>query len=115
MNVIEAHGARIPVLGFGTMTLKEDLCVQLVDAALKLGYRHLDTAQMYGNEREVSSGMRGSGIKREDIFLTTKVWFTRLAAGDFERSVDESMERLTLPWVDLLMIHWRNRSRLYAR
>jgi 2,5-diketo-D-gluconate reductase B len=108
MDVIESHGARIPILGFGTMTLKEDLCVQLVEAALRLGYRHLDTAQMYGNEREVSSGMRSSGLKREDIFLTTKVWFTRLASGDFERSVDESLERLALPWVDLLMIHWPN-------
>jgi 2,5-diketo-D-gluconate reductase B len=108
MDVIETHSARIPILGFGTMTLKEDLCVQLVEAALKLGYRHLDTAQMYGNEREVGSGMRGSGLKREDIFLTTKVWFTRLAPGDFERSVDESLQRLALPWVDLLMIHWPN-------
>jgi 2,5-diketo-D-gluconate reductase B len=108
MDVIETHGARIPILGFGTMTLKEDLCVQLVEAALKLGYRHLDTAQMYGNEREVGSSMRGSGLKREDIFLTTKVWFTRLAPGDFERSVDESLQRLALPWVDLLMIHWPN-------
>jgi 2,5-diketo-D-gluconate reductase B len=107
-HVIESHGARIPVLGFGTMTLKEDVCVQLVEAALRLGYRHLDTAQMYGNEREVGSGIRSSGLKREDIFLTTKVWFTRLAAGDFERSVDESLERLALPWVDLLMIHWPN-------
>jgi diketogulonate reductase-like aldo/keto reductase len=69
-HVIESHGARIPVLGFGTMTLKEDVCVQLVEAALRLGYRHLDTAQMYGNEREVGSGVRGSGLKREDIFLT---------------------------------------------
>ena len=108
MDVIESHGARIPILGFGTMTLKEDQCVQLVEASLKLGYRHLDTAQMYGNEREVGSGMRGSGLKREDIFLTTKVWFTQLASGDFERSVDESLERLGLPWVDLLMIHWPN-------
>jgi 2,5-diketo-D-gluconate reductase B len=108
MDVIESHGARIPSLGLGTMTLKEDLCVQLVAEALALGYRHLDTAQMYGNEREVGAGMRGSGLKRDDIFLTTKVWFTRLAAGDFERSVDESLERLALPWVDLLMIHWPN-------
>ena len=108
MDMIESHGARVPVLGFGTMTLKEDLCVQLVETALKLGYRHLDTAQMYGNEREVGSGLRGSGVKREEIFLTTKVWFTRLASGDFERSVDESLERLALPWVDLLMIHWPN-------
>jgi len=108
MEVIESHGARIPILGFGTMTLKEDLCVQLVEAALQLGYRHLDTAQMYGNEREVGAGMRASGLPREEVFLTTKVWFTRLAAGDFERSVDESLERLALPWVDLLMIHWPN-------
>src|SRR6202521_1071302 len=108
MEVIESHGARIPVIGFGTMTLKDDLCVELVEAALQLGYRHLDTAQMYGNEREVGSGLRGSGLKREDVFLTTKVWFNRLAPGDFERSVDESLEKLKLPWVDLLMIHWPN-------
>jgi diketogulonate reductase-like aldo/keto reductase len=107
-RVIGSHGARIPVIGFGTMTLKDDLCVELVEAALHLGYRHLDTAQMYGNEREVGSGLRGSGLKREDVFLTTKVWFNRLAAGDFERSVDESLEKLALPWVDLLMIHWPN-------
>jgi 2,5-diketo-D-gluconate reductase B len=108
MEVIESYGARIPILGFGTMTLKEDLCIELVEAALQLGYRHLDTAQMYGNEREVGAGMRASGLPRQEIFLTTKVWFTRLAAGDFERSVDESLERLALPWVDLLMIHWPN-------
>ena len=75
---------------------------------MQLGYRHLDTAQMYGNEREVGEGLRGSGLKREDVFLTTKVWFNRLAPGDFERSVDESLEKLKLPWVDLLMIHWPN-------
>jgi len=108
MQVIESHGARIPAIGFGTMTLKDDLCVELVEAALHLGYRHLDTAQMYGNEREVGSGLRGSGLPREDVFLTTKVWFNRLAPGDFERSVDESLEKLALPWVDLLMIHWPN-------
>ncbi len=108
MQAIEAHGARIPVIGFGTMTLKEDLGVELVEAALHLGYRHLDTAQNYGNEREVGEGMRASGIKREDIFLTTKVWFNRLAAGDLEKSVEESLQRLKLPWVDLLLIHWPN-------
>jgi len=108
MDVIEGHGARIPMIGFGTMTLKEDLCVELVEAALHLGYRHLDTAQMYGNEREVGSGLRGSGVKREDVFLTTKVWFSRLGMGDFERSVDESLTKLALPYVDLLMIHWPN-------
>jgi 2,5-diketo-D-gluconate reductase B len=107
-QVIEGHGARIPILGFGTMTLKDDLCVELVEAALHLGYRHLDTAQMYGNEREVGAGLRRSGVNREDVFVTTKVWFNRLAPGDFERSVDESLERLGLPWVDLLLVHWPN-------
>jgi diketogulonate reductase-like aldo/keto reductase len=108
MQTIEGHGAHIPVIGLGTMTLKDDACVEIVEAALHLGYRHLDTAQMYGNEREVGAGLRGSGVKREDVFLTTKVWFNRLATSDFERSVDESLERLALPWVDLLMIHWPN-------
>ena len=108
MDVIESHGARIPVIGFGTMTLKDNLCVELVEAALHLGYRHLDTAQNYGNEREVGEGVRASGVPREDVFITTKVWFNRLAPGDLERSVDESLERLKLPWVDLLLIHWPN-------
>jgi diketogulonate reductase-like aldo/keto reductase len=108
MDVIEAHGAKIPVIGFGTMTLKDDACVALVAAALQLGFRHLDTAQMYGNEREVGAGLRQSGLQRQDVFLTTKVWFNRLAPGDFERSVDESLEKLALPFVDLLMIHWPN-------
>jgi diketogulonate reductase-like aldo/keto reductase len=108
MDVIESHGAKIPVIGFGTMTLKDNLCVELVEAALHLGYRHLDTAQNYGNEREVGEGFRASGVPREDVFITTKVWFNRLAPGDLERSVDESLERLKLPWVDLLLIHWPN-------
>jgi diketogulonate reductase-like aldo/keto reductase len=108
MQIIEANGARIPAIGFGTMTLKENVGVDMVAAALRNGYRHLDTAQMYGNEREVGEGMRASGVKREEVFLTTKVWHNRLAAGDLERSVDESLERLKLPHVDLLLIHWPN-------
>jgi 2,5-diketo-D-gluconate reductase B len=108
MQIVEANGARIPAIGLGTMTLKDDVCIEIVSAALRDGYRHLDTAQMYGNEREVGEGMRASGVKREDVFLTTKVWHNRLAAGELERSVDESLERLKLPQVDLLLIHWPN-------
>src|SRR5262249_46546239 len=99
---------RIPAIGLGTMTLRENVCVEIVAAALRSGYRHLDTAQMYGNEREVGEGLRASGVKREDVFLTTKVWHDRLRAGDLERSVDESLARLKLPQVDLLLIHWPN-------
>jgi diketogulonate reductase-like aldo/keto reductase len=108
MQVVAAHGASIPAIGLGTMTLKDQLCVDLVAAALGRGYRHLDTAQMYGNEREVGEGLRASGVKRDDVFVTTKVWHDRLRAGDLERSVDESLERLMLSAVDLLLIHWPN-------
>src|ERR1043166_7078854 len=108
MQTIEANGARIPAIGLGTMTLRENECVDTVSAALRAGYRHLDTAQMYGNEREVGEGMRASGVAREDVFLTTKIWHNRLAAGDLERSLDESLTRLKLASVDLLLIHWPN-------
>ena len=108
MDVVEAHGARIPVIGLGTMTLKEAVGVEIVKEALRVGYRHLDTAQNYGNEREVGEGLRASGVARGDVFITTKVWWNRFAAGDLERSVDESLERLKLPAVDLLLLHWPN-------
>ena len=108
MQIVEANGARIPAIGLGTMTLRENVCVDVVSAALRGGWRHLDTAQMYGNEREVGEGIRASGVPREEVFLSTKVWHSRLAAGDFERSVDESLTRLKLAYVDLLLIHWPN-------
>lgn len=106
MPFIESHGARIPVLGLGTMTLKDETCVNIVSAALRVGYRHLDTAQFYGNEREVGEGLRASGVRREEVFLTTKVWHERLAPGDLERSVDDSLAKLAVGYVDLLLIHW---------
>ena len=105
---VEVNGARIPAIGMGTMTLKEAVCVDAVSTALRQGYRHLDTAQMYGNEREVGEGLRASGIRREEVFVTTKVWFDRLAAAEFERSVEESLKKLGLSFVDLLLIHWPN-------
>ena len=108
MQIVEANGAHIPSIGLGTMTLKENVAIEIVSAALRTGYRHLDTAQMYGNEREVGEGLRASGIKRDEVFVTTKVWHDRLRAGDFERSVDESLKRLGLSQVDLLLIHWPN-------
>jgi 2,5-diketo-D-gluconate reductase B len=108
MQFVEAQGARIPAIGLGTMTLKDSLCVDIVAAALKLGYRHLDTAERYGNETEVGQGLQSSGVKREDVFVTTKVYWDQLAPGDFERSVDASLKKLKLSAVDLLLIHWPN-------
>jgi 2,5-diketo-D-gluconate reductase B len=112
MNVVAANGAKIPAIGLGTMTLKGAVCVEAVKAALRLGYRHIDTAERYGNETEVgeglSQGLREAGLKREEVFVTTKVYHDRLAAADFQHSFDESLEKLKLPWVDLLLIHWPN-------
>ena len=108
MQVVEARDARIPAIGLGTMKLKGDLCVETVAAALQLGYRHLDTAASYGNEREVGEGLRASGVAREQIFITTKVRHTELTGGEFEASVENSLAALQLPFVDLLLIHWPN-------
>jgi diketogulonate reductase-like aldo/keto reductase len=110
MNVVEANGAKIPVIGLGTMTLMDAVCVEAVETALRLGYRHIDTAERYRNEIEVGEGLRrglrAASLAREDVFVTTKVFHDRLAAADFERSLDQSLRNLELSWVDLLLIHW---------
>ncbi len=103
---MEANGARIPAVGLGTWDLRRGTCVRMVEQALRLGYRHIDTAEMYGNEREVGEGLRSSGISRDDVFITTKVWPDNLAPADFERATNESLARLRLSAVDLLLIHW---------
>ena len=110
MHVVEAHGARIPTIGLGTMTLKEDVCVQAVRTALQLGYRHLDTAAFYGNEKENGEGLRQSGVKREEVFITTKVRENNLTPDNFVRSLEQSLANLQLPYVDLLLIHWNNKD-----
>jgi len=110
MQFVEAHGARIPQIGLGTMTLKGDICVQAVKAALQIGYRHLDTAAFYGNEVENGEGLRQSGVKREDVFITTKVRENNLTPENFNKSLDQSLKNLQLPYVDLLLIHWNNKD-----
>ncbi len=110
MQFVEAHGVRIPQIGLGTMTLKEDVCVQAVKTALQAGYRHIDTAAFYGNEKENGEGLRASGIKREDVFLCTKVRENNLTPENFVKSLDQSLANLQLPYVDLLLIHWNNKD-----
>lgn len=110
MQFVEAHGARIPTIGLGTMTLKGDVCVQAVKTALQMGYRHLDSAAFYGNEVENGEGMRQSGIKREEIFLCTKVRQEHLRPADFVKVIDQSLVNFNLPFVDLLLIHWNNKD-----
>jgi 2,5-diketo-D-gluconate reductase B len=105
---VEAGGARIPAIGLGTWELRGRTCARIVEQALRLGYRHIDTAQVYENEREVGDGLRASGVRRDDVFVTTKVWTTHFAPNDLERSVKESLVRLRMPEVDLLLLHWPN-------
>lgn len=108
MLYVEANGARIPAIGLGTWELRGRTCARLVEQAIKFGYRHVDTAQVYENEREVGEGLRASGVKRNDMFVTTKVWTTHFAPNDLERSTKESLSKLRLAEVDLLLLHWPN-------
>jgi diketogulonate reductase-like aldo/keto reductase len=96
----------IPALGFGTWQLDNGTAQPLVEQALEIGYRHIDTAQIYRNERDVGAGIAASGIKRDDIFLTTKVWIDHFADGPLQTSVERSLEKLKVDHVDLLLLHW---------
>src|SRR6201989_2512504 len=91
-RVVEAHGARIPLVGLGTWELRGRTCVRIVEHALRHGYRHVDTAELYDNEREVGEGLRASAVKRDEVFVTTKVWPSHFAPRDLERSVQASLE-----------------------
>lgn len=96
----------IPMLGAGTFRLQEQAAFDSVAMALEAGYRHIDTAQIYGNEKEVGDALTASGIAREDIYLTTKVWMDKLGKDHFRASVEESLDKLQTSYVDLLLIHW---------
>jgi 2,5-diketo-D-gluconate reductase B len=103
-NISSGSGAAIPAIGFGTSQLGD--CGEIVARALQLGYRHIDTAWKYGSEKGVGAGIRASGVPRDEIFLTTKVSHEYLRAPDFARSVDESLEKLGVDYVDMLHVHW---------
>jgi diketogulonate reductase-like aldo/keto reductase len=107
-EVVEAHGARIPLVGLGTWDLRGRTCARMVEEALRLGYRHVDTAELYDNEHEVGEGLRASGVAREEVFVTTKVWPSHFAARELELAAKESLTRLKLAQVDLLLLHWPN-------
>jgi len=108
MQMIEANGASIPALGLGTWQLNDRVGSRIVEQALRLGYRHIDAALIYGNEKEVGEGLRASGVKREEIFVTTKVPHSELTPPALERAVKQSLANLRLSDVNLLLIHWPN-------
>lgn len=96
----------IPTPGFGTFRLKGDSLKLSIDSALDIGFRHIDTAQIYDNEEDVGEAIAHSSVKRRDIFLTTKVWFDHYSKDKFEDSVKTSLKKLRTDYVDLLLIHW---------
>lgn len=101
-------GVSVPRLGFGTWTLRGEQCASVVTEALRAGYRHVDTAQGYDNETAVGDGLRASGVSRSDVFITTKVRPQLISNGPLQKSVEESLKRLQVDRIDLLLIHWPN-------
>jgi 2,5-diketo-D-gluconate reductase A len=100
------NGVEIPQLGFGVYLIRPEDTVKAVTSALEIGYRHIDTAQMYGNEREVGVAVRDSGLPREDVFVTSKLNNNRLERDDILRSFDTSLAELGFDHLDLFLIHW---------
>lgn len=106
MFTVSANGANIPALGFGTFRMPDADVLRVLPEALKLGFRHVDTAQAYKNEGAVGEVLANCGIPRADIFLTTKVWVDKVGHNAFIGSVDESLKQLKTDYVDLLLLHW---------
>ncbi len=122
-NVTLSNGVQMPILGFGVFQIREEAeAIQSVETALEVGYRSLDTAASYGNESAVGTAIRNSGIAREDLFITTKVWVDSAGEESALRAFDVSMAKLGLDYLDLYLIHqpfgdvygsWRAMERLY--
>jgi len=104
-----SNGVEIPCVGFGTWKAENgEIAANAVKAAIAAGYRHIDTAAIYGNEESVGDGIHGSGVKREDLFITTKLWNSHHGYDEAMEAFDASMKRLRLDYLDLYLIHWPN-------
>src|SRR5450830_1141714 len=106
MHHLQTHNIHLPQLGLGTFRMAGTVCRDAVESALGLGYTHLDTAAMYGNEAAVGAAVAASGIKRDTLHITTKVWHDQLSPSAIRRALDSSLEKLRLDYVDLFMVHW---------
>ena len=100
------NGQQLPQLGLGVYKVGQDIGVELVKAAIEVGYRRFDTAALYDNEFEIGAGIRQSGLAREDVFVTTKIWNDRHGFENATEAIDESLARLNIAYIDLLLIHW---------
>ncbi|MFK4445355.1 2,5-diketo-D-gluconate reductase B [Caballeronia udeis] len=106
MQNVQVGNAAIPAIGFGTYGMNAADIYRMIPAALSAGFRHIDTAQIYGNEGEIGDSVAASGIPRSEIFLTTKVWVSNYSERRFEASVNESLRKLRTDYIDLLLLHW---------
>lgn len=106
MKHIAINHEQIPALGLGTYSLKGQACQEAVADAIAIGYRHIDTARMYDNEQDVGLGIRRSGIERDELFITTKLWYTDLTRTDVLQATTDSLRQLQTDYVNLLLIHW---------
>jgi 2,5-diketo-D-gluconate reductase B len=110
MEVLQTQGISLPRLGLGTYRMQGEVCRAAVESALALGYRHIDTAEMYGNEEAIGAAVAASGVPRADLHVTTKVWHENLAPDAIRRALDTSLGKLGLDHVDLYLVHWPSRS-----
>jgi len=106
MDTLTTQGLTVPKLGLGTFRMQGDECRAAVASALTLGYRHIDTAEMYGNEDAVGDAVAASGVPRDQIHITTKVWWQNLAPDAIRKAFDRSIAKLKTPYVDFYLIHW---------
>jgi 2,5-diketo-D-gluconate reductase B len=106
MHIITTNRLRMPQLGFGTWRISGPECQAAVESALSLGYRHIDTGQIYGNEAEVGAGIAASGVPRQELHITTKIWNQNLAPDRLRASMEASLDMLRADYVDLYLIHW---------
>ena len=110
MDHLQTQGIRLPRLGLGTFRMQGDACRAAVESALSLGYRHIDTAEMYANEEAIGAAIASSGVPRKELHLTTKVWNENLAPEAIRRAFDASLKKLKLDFVDLYLVHWPSRT-----
>jgi 2,5-diketo-D-gluconate reductase B len=106
MEQLQTQGINLPRLGLGTYRMQGDACRAAVESALALGYRHIDTAEMYGNEEAIGAAIAGAGVARKDLHVTTKVWNENLAPDAMRRAFDTSLKKLRLDRIDLYLVHW---------
>ena len=106
MDTIETQGISLPRLGLGTYRMQGTVCREAVESALALGYRHIDTAEMYANEDAIGAALAAAGVPRQELHVTTKVWPENLAPDAIRRAFDTSLKKLRLDFVDLYLVHW---------